>query len=86
MVVVVSTLGCVDGEHEVVGSQPVSLCVSIAEDTGLEHLVVTVSNTCKDTMLISKMWCRTETVTEPSKQTALGTCNGTLKVTKQQWL
>lgn len=46
VVVVVRTLGGVDRKHEVIRSQPVSLCISIAEDSGLEHFVITVSNAC----------------------------------------
>ena len=46
VVVVVHILGCIHGQHEVVGSQPIPLCVSVTEDTRLQHLVITVSNTC----------------------------------------
>lgn len=67
VVVVVRTLGCVDWQHEVVGSQPVSLCVSIAEDTGLEHLVITVSNSCNNSsMTISTSGLCTPTPTPTS--------------------
>lgn len=47
MVVVVHVLGCIHRQHQVVGSQPIPLCVSITEDTCLQHLVITVANTCK---------------------------------------
>ena len=46
VVVVVHVLGCIHRQHQVVGSQPIPLCVSVTENTCLQHLVVTVSNTC----------------------------------------
>lgn len=46
VVVVMSTLGGVHRQLEVVGAQPVTLCVSIAEYTRLQQLVVTVGDTC----------------------------------------
>lgn len=49
VVVVMHILGCIHRQHQVVGSQPVSLCVSITEDAGLQHLVITVTNTCNNT-------------------------------------
>ena len=46
VVVVVHVLGCIHGQHQVVGAQPIPLCVSVTEDTRLQHLVITVSDTC----------------------------------------
>ena len=46
VVVVVHVLGCIHRQHEVVGPQPIPLGVSVTEDTCLQHLVITVPNTC----------------------------------------
>ena len=46
VVVVMHILGCIHWQHQVVGPQPVTLCVSVTEDTSLKHLVITVPNTC----------------------------------------
>ena len=46
VVVVVHILGCIHWQHQVVGSQPIPLCVSVTEDTSLQHLVITVPDTC----------------------------------------
>ena len=40
VVVVVSRLRSVGGQQQVVGAQPVALCVCVGEDAGLQQLVV----------------------------------------------
>ena len=47
VVVVVGALGRIGGDHQIVGPQPVPLRVCIAEDAGLQQLVVAVPNACK---------------------------------------
>jgi hypothetical protein len=42
MIVVVSTLGSIHRQHQIIGTQAVSLGISIGEDTGLQKLVVCV--------------------------------------------
>lgn len=44
MVVVMCTLGSIDRQHEIVGTQTMALSVRVREDTSLEHLVITVIN------------------------------------------
>ena len=46
VVVVVDILGGIHRQHEVVGSQPIPLCVSVTENTRLQHLIITVPNAC----------------------------------------
>ena len=46
VVIVVGALWSVPGQHEVVGAQPVALCVRIAEDARLQQLVIGVPNAC----------------------------------------
>ncbi len=46
VVVVVHVLGCIHWQHQVVGPQPIPLSVGVTEDTCLQHLVITVPNTC----------------------------------------
>ena len=47
VVVVVGALWRIGGDHEVVGPQPVPLCVGVAEDAGLQQLVIAVPNACR---------------------------------------
>ncbi len=54
VVVVVHILGCIHRQHQVVGSQPIPLGISVAEDTCLQHLVITVPNTCSTNT--NKLW------------------------------
>ncbi len=57
VVVVVRALGCIDGQQQVVGAQAVALCVSVAEDTCLQQLVIRVSNAykCKHSISITNI-------------------------------